>query len=262
VGEWVSGLLPEICQEINCAAGFIRQARRGVALTGAGISTPSGIPDFRSAGSGLWNRYNPLEVASLRAFRYRPERFYAWMRSLAREIVQAQPNPAHYGLTRLEQGGYLRAIITQNVDGLHQRSGARRVLEVHGSIQVLTCIGCYRQFEARGFIEPYIENGDIPRCPECHDVLKPNIILFEEQLPMQVWQQAKEACESSDVCIVVGSSLEVMPVAGLPMQALENGARLIIVNHSPTYIDVRADAVIRGNVAEVIPQIALEVMGV
>jgi NAD-dependent deacetylase len=248
----------ELCRDIHCAAELLRSFKRGVALTGAGVSTPSGIPDFRSAGSGLWTRYDPFEVASLSAFRYHPEKFFAWIRSLALEMSQARPNPAHFALASLEQAGHILTVITQNIDGLHQKAGSRRVLEVHGSLQTLTCIGCFHQYSSDGVIEPYLETGEIPRCPDCRHILKPDVVLFEEQLPVRTWMQALEACRTCDVILVTGSSLEVMPVAGLPMQAIEHGACLILINQSSTYLDVRADVVLRGNVAEILPSIVAE----
>jgi NAD-dependent deacetylase len=251
----------EFDRDIQDAAYLIRSQKKGVALTGAGISTPSGIPDFRSAGSGLWKRYNPLEVASLSAFRYHPEKFYAWMRELALEMWQARPNAAHIALARLEKTGCIHTVITQNIDGLHQRAGSKRVLEVHGSMQTLTCIGCYHQHPISGFIGPYLETGEIPRCPDCRHILKLDVVLFEEQLPIQTWFSAQEACRNCDLMLVTGSSLEVMPVAGLPMQAIEHGARLILINQSTTYLDVRADVILRGDVADILPLIAAEVIG-
>lgn len=251
----------ELERDIQNAASLIRSKKKGVVLTGAGISTPSGIPDFRSAGSGLWKRYNPLEVASLSAFRYHPEKFYAWMRELAFELWRAEPNAAHFALAQLEETGCLQTIITQNIDGLHQRAGSKRVLEVHGSVQTLTCVGCYHQHPSNGIIGPFLETGEIPRCPDCHQILKLDVVLFEEQLPIRIWLSAQEACRNCDLILVTGSSLEVMPVAGLPMQAIEHGASLILINQSDTYLDVRADVILRGDVADILPRIAEEVLG-
>jgi len=248
-------------RDIRRAAELLKACKHGVALTGAGISTPSGIPDFRSSGSGLWKRYDPFEVASLSAFRYHPERFFDWMRTLAQVVVQAEPNPAHYALAKLEAAGIIQVIITQNIDGLHQRAGSRCVLEVHGTFNTLTCIGCYRQFDANNFLQPYLAYGIIPRCPGCNQILKPDVILFEEQLPLQTWLKAHEACQNSDLILVAGSSLEVMPVAGLPMQALQNGAKLIIVNHMTTYLDIRADVLFHQDVADILPRISTTVIG-
>jgi NAD-dependent deacetylase len=244
---------------IRCAADIIRNSQSGVVLTGAGVSTPSGIPDFRSANSGIWEQYDPFEVASLSAFRYNPVRFYEWMRALAFGIHAASPNPAHYGLAQLEEAGYLQTIITQNIDRLHQRAGSKNVLEVHGSMGSLTCTRCYRTVSSQGFMEAYLNDHVIPRCPSCSSILKPDLILMGEQLPAKTWLLAQEACKKCDLMIVAGSSLEVLPVAGLPMRALENGAHLILLNHSTTYLDVRADVVLHEDVAEIIPLIAAEV---
>jgi NAD-dependent deacetylase len=253
--------LSDVAQmDIRCAADIIRASKHGVALTGAGISTPSGIPDFRSTDTGLWQRYDPFEVASLASFRYDPAKFYGFMRDIALQIHHAQPNLAHVGLATLEQRGYIQTIITQNIDGLQQHAGSRNVLEVHGTMDSLTCVGCYSKYAARDFFKAYLDNGCIPRCPRCEGVLKPDLILFGEQLPAKTWLQALKASKACDMMIVAGSSLEVLPVAGLPMRALENGAHLILINHSKTYIDVRADVVFHENVEVIIPRIVAAVL--
>jgi NAD-dependent deacetylase len=250
----------ETRKAIQKAAALIRSAQYAVALTGAGSSTPSGIPDFRSAGSGLWTRFLPMEIASLTAFRQQPELFFEWLRPLASHMIHASPNPAHLGFAQLEKRGYLKTIITQNIDSLHHYAGSRDVLQVHGTLRTLTCTGCYATFDANGFLDPYLENGEIPLCPDCGRILKPDVVLFEEQLPVKVWLQARKVCETCDLMIVAGTSLMVMPVADLPMRAYSHGAHLIIVNMSPTYIDDQADVVIQGDVAEFIPAIANEVL--
>lgn len=246
---------------VQQAANIIRGSRFTVALTGAGSSTPSGIPDFRSPSSGLWERYDPFEVASINAFRYNPDKFYNWMRPLAKGIVSAQPNPAHRGLARLENAGYVQAVITQNIDSLHQIAGSKEVLEVHGSLRTLTCVRCYQQYDATAFREAYFNDGIIPHCEQCSTPLKPDVILFGEQLPVRTWLKAQEYCKNCEAMIVAGSSLEVLPVAGLPMRAIDHGANLIIINQSETYIDIRADVVLSGDIANVIPWIVTEVMG-
>jgi NAD-dependent protein deacetylase/lipoamidase len=247
-------------QEIHNAADIIRASKHGAVLTGAGISTDSGLPDFRSPESGLWQRYDPFEVASLDTFRYHPEKFYSWIRPLMSGIRTADPNPAHIGLARLEQMGYIQTIITQNIDGLHQQAGSTNVLEVHGSFRTLTCTNCFCQYDSANYLKPYLELGEMPYCPECHHILKPDIILFGEQLPVRTWLKAREVSKHCDVMIVAGSSLEVLPAAGLPMLAIENGAHLIIINKTQTYLNVRADVVFLGDVAEVIPRIVAEVV--
>jgi NAD-dependent deacetylase len=258
----------EVIAAIKKAATLIRGAKHGVAFTGAGLSTPSGIPDFRSAEKGLWTRVDPTQTATLSAFRYDQASFFKWLRMIAEPIAAAKPNPAHIGLAKLEEHGYIQTIVTQNVDGLHQSAGARSVLEVHGTFHSFTCTRCFKKYRSFfegpaggiSYVKAYLEENAIPRCIQCGGILKPDIILFEEQLPQIVWQTAQKACRIADVFIVAGSSLEVMPAAGLPMRALENFASLILINRTPTYLDVRADVIIREDVAEVIPQITKAVL--
>jgi NAD-dependent deacetylase len=242
-------------ESIEFAADLFRQSKHAVVLTGAGISTPSGIPDFRSTGTGLWARDEPLEVASLNSFRTAPENFFAWFRPLANQIFYAQPNPAHFALAELEKAGHVKTIITQNIDMLHQKAGSRDVIEMHGTMKTLTCTQCYHQVEAEPYIKSFVDENRIPRCPKCAQLLKPDVILFGEQLPQSAWFNAQRAARHCDLMLVAGSSLEVLPVAGLPMQALDRGAHLIIINNTPTYLNVRADAVIVEDVATVIPAI-------
>jgi NAD-dependent deacetylase len=241
---------------IEDAAELVRKAKRAVVLTGAGISTPSGIPDFRSEGTGLWSRDEPLEVASLITFRTAPERFYQWFRPLAGQIFTAQPNAAHQALMELEDAGHIKTIITQNIDALHQKAGSRCVVETHGTMRTLTCTNCYRNFESKLYLKTFIEEGNIPTCTQCNGILKPDVILFGEQLPHHAWVTAQRAARQCDLMLVAGSSLEVLPVAGLPMQALDRGAHLIIVNNTSTYVNVRADVVIMADVASILPEIA------
>src|SRR3972149_814526 len=157
---------------IEFAADLFRSANRAVVLTGAGLSTPSGIPDFRSEGTGLWSRDEPLEVASLSTFRTAPEKFFQWFRPLAGQIFYAQPNPAHCALAELEKVGRLHSIITQNIDTLHQKAGSKNVIEMHGTMRTLTCSRCYHQVESAGYLKKFVEEGDIPHCPKCDSVLK------------------------------------------------------------------------------------------
>lgn len=245
---------------VDFAADLIRQAKRPMALTGAGISTPSGIPDFRSEGTGLWSRDEPMEVASLNTFRTAPERFYTWFRPLARQIFNAQPNPAHIALADMEHAGHIRLIATQNIDMLHQKAGSRRLVEMHGTLATLSCTQCFQQEESKTYLEAFIGNGDMPRCPKCGSVMKPDVILFGEQLPQKAWFEAQREARQCDLMLVVGSSLEVLPVAGLPMQALDRGAHLIILNNSPTYLNVRADVVLLEDAAQILPILAERVL--
>ena len=235
------------------AAEFVHAARSAVALTGAGFSRPSGIPDFRSAG-GLWTRDDPMAVASLSGFRADPRRFYGWVRPLIDTIAVALPNPAHQALARLERAGRLKAVITQNIDGLHQRAGSHEVYELHGHIRSVTCLDCEHQAPSRPLLAQ-IRRGKIPRCA-CGGLFKPDVVLFDELLPRGLLWLAQRAIEQADVVIVAGTALEVAPVCELPLPALRRGARLIIINQGETYLDDRADVVLHEDVAEALPAIA------
>jgi NAD-dependent deacetylase len=239
---------------IEQAAALIKKARSIVALTGAGISTPSGIPDFRSPDSGLWERTDPLAVASIYAFRQNPQRFYEWVHPLAHLLLQAEPNPAHYALAALETAGKLQAIITQNIDDLHSKAGSQSIYELHGNLKEATCTRCLAVKPTAGIFEKFVEDGRVPTC-HCGGVLKPNVILFGEQLPIREYLAAEMAIKKADLVLVAGSSLEVSPAADLPGLALDNGARLIIVNYQPTHLDAQADVVIHADVAAILPRL-------
>lgn len=241
---------------IQRAAQLLAQARYAIALTGAGLSTPSGIPDFRSPDTGLWENYDPMEIATLQAFRRRPDDFFNWIRPLARQMLAAQPNPAHTALAELENAGHVKHIVTQNIDGLHQRAGARRVIELHGDIYTGTCVGCYRIYRSEEFSADFIEAGRIPHCPHCGGIVKPNVILFGEALPVQALTAAKRVAAECDLMLIAGSSLEVAPASDLPMLARSRQAHLIIVNHGHTYVDEYCDVMIHADVAVTLPAIA------
>jgi len=237
------------------AAELLRNAKHVVVLTGAGISTSSGIPDFRSEGTGLWSRDEPLEVASLTTFRTHPEKFFEWFRPLAGQIFPAKPNPAHEALAELENLDRKVIIVTQNIDGLHQKAGSSNVIEMHGTLNSLSCTTCFKKHDAKDFLQTFIEHGTIPLCTNCNGILKPDVILFGEQLPQAAWFNAQGAARQCDLMVVAGTSLEVLPVAGLPVQVVDRGAHLIVINNTPTYINVRADVVIMDDVAAILPNI-------
>lgn len=245
----------EISQAIQQAVELIEKSKNIVAMTGAGISTPSGIPDFRSPNSGLWDEVDPLAVASIHAFRRNPQRFYNWIHPLSRLVLEAAPNPAHHALVELERMGKLKAVITQNIDDLHSKAGSQTLFELHGHLRHVTCIQCYQVQDSRDIFKKFIDDRQVPHCPRCGGVLKPNVILFGEQLPMQEFVAAQLVLKQSDLVLIAGSSLEVAPASDLPAAALQNGARLIIINHQPTYLDPKANLIIRGDVSEVLPQI-------
>ncbi len=242
--------------QIEQAARLIVEAEHAVAFTGAGHSTPSGIPDFRSPGSGLWAKHDPMAVASIFGFRQHPEVFFEWVRPMVETLLSAKPNPAHEALADLEAMGCLKAVITQNIDGLHQRAGSQRVLELHGHVREATCIRCYRVVPSKDFMPGFLHSGQIPRCSYCGGIVKPNVILFGEQLPVSVLSAAWREMRACDVVLVAGSSLEVAPACELPMTAVTHGAQAIVVNYQHTGLDPRARVVIHQDVAVVLPQIA------
>ena len=162
-------------------------------------------------------------------------------------------------LAEMETAGCLQSIVTQNIDALHQKAGSKHVVEMHGTWRTLSCTGCFKQFESEPLLQPYIEHREIPLCLSCNGILKPDVILFGEQLPQSAWYEAQRAVRQCDLMIVAGSSLEVLPVARLPMQALDRGAHLIILNDTPTYLNVRADVVVMDDVATTLPEIAKRV---
>lgn len=233
---------------------MLRAAQMAVALTGAGVSTESGLPDFRSPG-GLWAGVDPMRVASLSAFRRDPGAFYAFYRDRLSRLGGAQPNPAHRALADLERGGLLRAVITQNVDGLHQAAGSRRVLELHGSLRRAACPDCGARADI-AVLTDALAAGRQPHCPVCAGPLKPDVVLFDELLPLTVFAEADALCREADALLVVGSSLSVTPAAELPQTVLGHGGRLIIVNREPTPYDADAAAVIRDDAGRALAAMA------
>jgi NAD-dependent deacetylase len=205
-----------------------------VVLTGAGVSTESGIPDFRSA-TGIWRDVDPADVASVRAFRRDPARVWAFYRERLLGLRGASPNAAHHALAELERLGLCRAIVTQNVDGLHTRAGSSDVLELHGSLRSAECVGCRRREPTEAVLEQ-LDEVAVPSCQRCGYVLKPGVVLFGEALPAETFERAFELARGAGLVLVVGSSLEVWPVAGLPLEA----SRFAIVNRGPTALDDRA----------------------
>ncbi len=245
-----------LSEQIHCAAQFLKAAKYTVAFTGAGISTPSGIPDFRSPNTGLWEDVDPIAVASIYGFRQNPQAFYKWIYPLTQLTMNARPNPAHNALAKLETLGLLKAIITQNIDMLHTRAGSETVFELHGHLREATCIHCFTVYPAEPIIQQFLSDRKVPHCPKCGDVIKPNVILFGEQLPIQQLMGAQDAARKADLMVIIGSSLEVAPASDLPLLALRNGAKLIIINIEPTPFDSRAAVVIHADAAEILPEIA------
>lgn len=242
--------------DLEAAALAIADADRAVAMTGAGVSTASGVPDFRSDG-GLWDRYDPEEFHVGR-FERDPAGFWElWVEIQAEvfEDAKVAPNPAHEALADLEAAGHLDAVVTQNVDGLHQAAGSDAVIELHGTHDRVECRRCGRKSAAAGAVERARDGEGPPRCEACSGVLKPASVLFGETLPESALIRAHVHAEKSDAFLVAGSSLTVEPAASLPQTAAETGATLIVVNDEPTTHDGLAACVFREDVTDVLPRI-------
>jgi NAD-dependent deacetylase len=247
------------CVTVRGLAELLRESQPCVVLTGAGVSTESGIPDFRSP-TGTWAKFNPLEYASIEAFRADPEkvwRFYAPRFSM---LTTAEPNPAHLALADLERQGYVEAVVTQNIDLLHRRAGSRDVVEVHGSIATSSCLAC-RAVYALDQVVPLLGAGNgAPRCTGCGAVVKPDVVFFGELLPPRAIDRAYELARAARLCLVVGSALEVYPVAELPLETLRRGGRLAIVNRGPTALDGRATLKLDGSAGDILPAVVAELL--
>jgi NAD-dependent deacetylase len=232
-------------------AALIRDARSVVALTGAGISVPSGIPDFRSPGTGLWEKVDPMQVAHIDAFRSDPVRFWSFYGQRFATLGEKLPNGAHRALVAMEQRGLLDAVITQNIDMLHRKAGTRELVEVHGSIASCSCPDCGDSValeEVRGLLQRAADG--VPRCERCAAPIKPDVVLFGEMLPSEALQRSRELCEEAELLLCIGSSLEVHPVAGLPLLTHEAGGRLAILTQGPTPLDGLASVRLGGDVVE------------
>lgn len=240
---------------IQRAAKDLLTSRWAIALTGAGISVESGIPDFRSEG-GLWSRFDPMEYAHIEAFHRNPEKVWEMLREVIPLTSRAKPNPAHYALAELESMGILKAVITQNVDGLHQRAGSRVVIEYHGNHDWLLCLNCgFKRATSEADLE-----GPPPRCPHCKAVLKPDVVFFGEPIPLEAQRRALEEAKRCDLMLVIGTSAVVYPAADLPRIAKGRGAKVIEVNKEPTVLTgVVSDYLLQGKAGEILPKVLEEV---
>jgi NAD-dependent deacetylase len=230
-------------------AALIRDAEHAVALTGAGVSVPSGIPDFRTPETGLWAKVDPMTVAHIDVFERDPARFWSYYRPRFHSLGDKRPNGAHQALAELERRGLLEGVITQNIDRLHRAAGSENVVEVHGSIESSTCMSCGATYPLEE-IDSLFDADGVAVCASCGGPVKPDVVLFGELLPERAMARAQELAEGADLMICVGSSLAVYPAAGLPRLTMENGGLLAIVTKGPTPYDGAAELKLEGEVDE------------
>jgi len=228
-------------------AELIRESRSTVALTGAGISVPSGIPDFRTPGSGVWENVDPMEVAHIDVFERDPVRFWSYYRPRFHSLGDKKPNAAHDALAELERRGLIEGVITQNIDRLHRAAGSREVVEVHGSIETSTCRRCAASYGIDE-VEALLDEEGVAVCDACDGPVKPDVVLFGELLPETAMARAQQLAEGAELMLCIGSSLAVYPVAGLPAVTLERGGELAIVTKGPTPYDGEATLKLEGEV--------------
>jgi len=246
-------------KKIQNAAELLLNSKEAIALTGAGISTESGIPDFRSEG-GIWKKYKPEIYGNIEAFLKNPAKFWEMAQKIAPNLFKAKPNPGHCALAELEKMDLIKAVITQNIDELHQKAGSVIVYEVHGSINRFTCLGCRASYtKEQVFRKLKKEKKHGPSCEYCAAPLKPSVVLFGEGLPRFEMYQSQALAKKADVMLIAGSSLSVAPVCDLPLYTLREKGDLIIVNDEPTDLDEKATVVIRHKTGTILPLIVEEI---
>ena len=236
---------------ITKAAEIIKKSKNMIALTGAGISVESGIPDFRSAG-GLWDRYDPAIYASIHSFIRMPEKVWDMIFEMIEVTEGAAPNSAHLALAKLESMNYLKAIITQNIDNLHQEAGSKNVIEYHGNAKHLVCMSCNAEYSASEFD---VSSKEIPTCEYCEKILKPSVVFFGENIPLDALTESQKFAEAADVVLVIGTSAVVYPAASIPRIAKGRGAALIEFNLERTDLSSYADILISGSAGKTLPEL-------
>lgn len=234
-------------------AALIASSNSTLVLTGAGVSVPSGIPDFRTPGEGIWEDVDPFEVASIEAFHRDTVRFWSFYRQRFDMLVDKRPNPAHEVLAELERRGLVEAVVTQNIDRLHRAAGTKELIEVHGSIATSSCTTCHAEY-ALEEVEDLFDGG-VATCTGCLGKVKPDVVLFGEMLPVAAINRARELAETAELIIAIGTSLEVYPAAGLPELTLAAGGKLALVTIGPTPYDSEATLRLEGDVAEGLPAV-------
>ncbi|GIW41735.1 MAG: NAD-dependent protein deacetylase [Candidatus Binatia bacterium] len=243
-----------VADPFDRAVRLLARARSCVALTGAGASTESGIPDFRSPG-GVWERFRPVTYQEFLASEEARREHWRYKAATVPEMLRARPNPAHEALATLEREGRLLAVLTQNIDGLHQKAGSRRVVELHGTNRETECVRCRRRDPIEDALRRWERENEVPTCLSCGGWLKPATISFGQALRPEVLDEAVRLAREADCFLAVGSSLLVQPAASLPLLAKEAGASLVIVNLTETPVDPVADVVLRGRVGEIVPRL-------
>lgn len=243
---------------ISEAAKMIREANCAIALTGAGMSVASGIPDFRSPG-GLWSKYDPDQVVSTSALHKKPENVWKFLDEVMCLIGRAEPNPAHKALAEIEQAGFLKAVITQNIDGLHQLAGSTTVIEYHGNCRYFYCMGCSESYPLKKVIERG-KGHEPPRCKSCGGLIRPDIVFFGERIPGEALDEGEFYANGSDLVIVAGTSGEVAPANLIPAQIKRNGGRMIEISKNGSAYSSVSDLSLYGPVEEILPAIADELI--
>jgi len=256
----VAAEIPPPGTELARAAELVAGARRAVAFTGAGVSAESGIRTFRGQ-NGLWRQYDPYKVASIEGFRRDPSMYWRVASEGWRMFRQAEPNPGHRALVRLEADGHIAGVVTQNTDGLHRDAGTRTLVELHGNGRTVRCLDC-GALEPRADVQARLDRELPPRCLRCGGShVKPDVVFFGEALPSEAMVEAFRLARECDLMLVVGSSLQVYPAADVPEVAAERGVPVLIVNDEPTPLDVAATVVLHGRSGEVLPEIARLALG-
>ena len=245
-------------KQITQAAKLLLESKAAIALTGAGISTESGIPDFRGKG-GIWEKYKPEIYGNIQAFLKNPAKFWELAQKIAPNLFKAEPNPGHHALAELEKMDIIKAIITQNIDELHQKAGAIIVYEVHGNVNRFTCFGCRASYTKDQVMRKLKKKKSSPACDYCGSPLKPSVVLFGEDLPKFEKYQSIALSQKADIMLIAGSSLSVAPICDLPLYTLRDKGKLIIVNDEPTPLDDKAEVVIHHKTGIILPLIVEEI---